>query len=342
MKEIEVRVEDAAYRSFVADLKRRIEQARHKALRTVNRQLIDLYWEIGKRIVAKQEELGWGKSVVEHLADDLRAAFPDMKGLSARNLWEMRQLYLAYRDHEKLQPLVAEIGWASNLVILHGTSSIEQREFYLKMAAAERWSKRDLERQIDSDLFTRYMLSKRHPEKALPPTGTDSLAPFKDHYVLEFLGLTETHTELQLRKAILANLRDFFLEFGRNLAFIGEEHPLTIGNDTFFIDLLFFHRELRCLVAVELKIGKFKPEYIGKMQFYLEGLDETARLLHENPAVGLILCKSKDSEQVRIALTSAGRKIGVATYETKLPDKRLLLQRLHQLPYPGSTEEQNP
>ena len=254
------------YQTFLNDIKKRIEKARFEALRRVNRQLVKLYWEIGKGIVQRQEQLAWGKSVVERLSTDLRMAFPDMKGLSVQNLWYMRQVYLTYRDFPKLQPLVGEISWTANLIIMSSTQTPEEKEFYLKMVVKERWSKRELQRQINSDLFTRYMSVKKQPEKCLPEkVERGDLLPFKDHYVLEFLGLRSEHTELELRKAILANLRDFFLEFGRNFTFVGEEYPLTVGTDIFHTDLLFFHRELQCLVAVELKIGKFRPEYVGKM-----------------------------------------------------------------------------
>lgn len=171
------------------------------------------------------------------------------------------------------------------------------------------------------------------PEKCLPEhTDSGELLPFKDHYVLEFLGLEEEHSELQLRKAILDNLRDFFLEFGKESTFAGEEYPLTVGGDTFYIDLLFFHRRLRCLIAIDLKKGKFKPEYAGKSRFYCAALDEFMRLPDENPSLGLVLCRSADAVQVRLALTDAAEKIGVATYQTALPDERLIRERIRQLP----------
>jgi len=194
-------------------------------------------------------------------------------------------------------------------------------------------SVRELRRQIASDLFTRYVSVKSHPEQCLPEVAEQGdLLPFKDHYILEFLGLEDEHTERELRKAILANLREFFLEFGKDLTFGGEEYPLTVGDDTFYIDLLFFHRRLQCLLAVDLKIGKFKPEYVGKAQFYCAALDEQIRLPHEKPSIGLVLCKSADRVQVRLALTAAANKIGVATYQTALPDEKLIRQRLEQLP----------
>ena len=321
------------YKKFLKEIKAEIQNRRHKALQTVNRELIGLYWEIGKKIIEKQEKKGWGEGIVENLAFDLSNAFPDTRGFSKDNIWRMRKFFLAYRDKTKLAPLVQELSWTNNLLILEYTQTPEENEFDLKMAIKERWSKRELQRQLDTDLFSRFM-NVNKTSKTLPAKSTDVLSPFKDHYVLDFLGLEKTHSEEMLRKAILANLRDFFLEFGKGFAFVGEEYPLRVGADTFEIDLLFYHRELRCLVPVELKIGKFKPEYIGKMQFYLAALDEQIKHDHENPSVGLILCKSKNNETVRLAISQAVRKIGVASYQTKLPDTKLLTEKLHQIKFP--------
>lgn len=330
------------YHSFLTELRKRISDARHRALSFANRELVKLYREIGQGIAERQKRHGWGEAIVEQLSEDLRSSFPHMRGFSSQNLWQMRKFYLAYAESKKLQTLSVEIGWSQNLLILWNCKDDIEKEFYLRMAVREGWSYRELKRQIEADLFTRYALNvKKHPEKALPKTAEKgALLPFKDSYVLEFLGLEEIHSEQQLRKAILANLRDFFLEFGHGLTFVGEEHPLTIDGDTFRVDLLFFHRELQCLIAVELKIGAFKPEYVGKMQFYLQALDEQEKRPHEKPSIGLILCKSKNSEQVRIALTSAAKKIGVATYQTKLPDRKLLLQKLHKLSLPKALNEE--
>jgi len=220
-------------------------------------------------------------------------------------------------------------------MIVGAVESPAERYFYMAMAVRERWSVRELRRQIDSALFLRYMSVKRDPEKCLPDDAEcGDLLPFKDHYILEFLGLEDEHSERELRKAILANLRDFFLEFGRDLTFVGDEYAITVGNDTFYIDLLFFHRRLQCLVSVELKIGEFKPEYVGKSQFYCAALDEQVKLPHENPSIGLVLCKTADRAQVRLALTAAARKIGVATYQTALPDPKLIRARLEHFAWP--------
>ncbi len=232
-----------------------------------------------------------------------------------------------------LAECVAGLSWSHHYTIVARCDSPAERYFYLRSAIAERWSVRELRRQIDSALFARYVSVGEAPQKCLADSSeSGDLLPFRDHYVLEFLGLTQQHSERELRRSILANLRDFFLEFGRDFTFVGEEYPLTIGSDTFSIDLLFFHRRLQCLIAIELKNGRFKPEFVGKTQFYCAALDEQTRLPHENPSIGLVLCRGADRVQVRLALTSAAEKIGVATYQTGLPDERLIRQRLKQLP----------
>jgi predicted nuclease of restriction endonuclease-like (RecB) superfamily len=387
------------YVSVLTDLTQLIRDSRRRALTTVNRELVCLYWHIGHTIVEQQETAHWGDAVVEQLAADLRAAFPDMKGFSRDNVFRMRQFFLSCRELDRWQkqslftdakvgtaprllpeeqalakkvgavsrqsshaekvgtvsrqlpPLLestvsAEFGglilglsWSQQTIIMGACDRPDERYFYMAMSVRERWSVRELRRQIDAALFERYVSVKRDPEKCLPTDAEHGdLLPFKDHYVLEFLGLEDEHTEKELRKAILGNLRDFFLEFGKDLTFVGEEYPLTVGADTFYIDLLFFHRRLQCLISVDLKIGKFKPEYAGKSQFYCAALDEQLRLSHENPSIGLVLCKTADHAQVRLALTAAARKIGIATYQTVLPDEHLLEQRLARLPMPQEVE----
>ena len=355
------------YAGILAGIKHRIADARRRALATVNQELVTLYWEIGRVIVHQQEIADWGDAVVERLSGDLRAAFPDMKGLSLPNIWKMRQFYLSCREiggwlhrgklstpsrerknearpaeylstlsreihSSRLLGLIGGLSWSHHTEICSSVEGPDARYFYLQMAVRERWSVRELRRQIDAGLFIRYMSVRRNPEKCLPGKAErGGLLPFKDHYILEFLGLSVDHSEWQLRKAILANLRDYFLEFGRDFTLVGEEYPLTVGAETFRIDLLLFHRRLQCLVAVDLKIGGFKPEYIGKSLFYAAALDERLRLPHEKPAVGLVLCRSADRFQLRLALSTAAKKVGVATYQTALPDERQIRERLGHL-----------
>ncbi|MBI5057790.1 MAG: DUF1016 domain-containing protein [Nitrospirae bacterium] len=322
-----------AYKKFLGRLKDEIITARQKAYKTVNRQLVELYLSIGESIYEKVEVSKWGQGIVETLSQDLQKEFPDMKGFSSRNLWEMKKIFEKYKDKQKLQPLVAELSWSHNLVIVHQTDSVEENEFYLKTCITERWSRRELERQINSSLYERSMLSRKTNKLVPHSKEKNQMTHLKDEYIFDFLGLKDCFAEHDLRRAIVTNLKEFFLEFGSHLAFVGEEYKITVGNEDYNVDLLFYHRQYRCLVAIELKIGKFKPEYAGKMQFYLDALNEKLKLDEENPSVGLILCKSKDEEVVRIAISKALTSVKVATYKTKIIDRKLLKSKLHSLPW---------
>jgi len=328
------------YEKSLSFIVKKFEENRHKSLTAVNKLLIELYQFIGETIVNLQEKSNWGGAVVEKLSRDLRMKYPEQSGFSVRNLWNMKRFHETYRKYEKLQALPAEISWTNNVLILDKTKTMEEKEFYLKMSIKERWSSRELLRQIDSAYFERFILSQK-PDK-LMKIEQDKLAiplkdihrHLKDEYVLEFLDLSKTFSEKELRKAILDNLRDFFLEFGKNLSFVGEEYPLSVDNEEFRIDLLFFHRELKCLVPVELKIGDFKPEYVGKMQFYLAALDEQVKLSHENQSVGLILCRSTKESVVRLTLSKAPGPVKISVYQTKLPDKKLIQHKLDKIKLP--------
>lgn len=322
------------YQSFLGNLKEEITAARQKVYQIVNRQLVEMYWLLGKRIYEKIELSYWGEGVIEAISRDLQLAFPDMRGFSTQNLWRMKQCYETYKNHEKLSPLVRELSWTHNAIILHHTQTIEEKEFYLKTCIHEHWSRRELERQIDSSLFERFMLSKKTDKLVPHSKENNALAYFKDEYVFDFLGLKEDFSEKDLRKAVIANLKDFFLEFGRYFTLVGDEYRVNVSGEDYFIDLLFYHRALKCFVAVDLKAGKFKPEYAGKMQFYLSVLDEKEKLGNENPSVGLILCKSKNDEVVRIAVSKLASPMKVAAYKTKLIDQKLLKAKLHSLPAP--------
>lgn len=326
------------YRKFFGKLKAEVIAARQRAYQTVNKQLVELYLNIGKSIYEKIEVSKWGEGIVETLANDLQREFPDMRGFSVQNLWRMKQLYEKYKNDEKLSTLLRELSWSHNVLILHQTDSVEEKEFYIKACINEKWSFRELERQIESSLYERFMLSKK-TDKLIPKTKeTKVLVHFKDEYILDFLGLKDEFSEKDLRRVIVQNLKQFFLEFGKYFTFVGDEYRVTVGNEDYKVDLLFYHRLLRCLVAVELKIGKFKPEYIGKMQFYLSALDEKVKMSDENPSIGLILCKSKDEEVVRIAISKSLSPMKVATYRTKIIDRKLLKQKLHSLPMPEGYE----
>ena len=240
----------------------------------------------------------------------------------------MKQFYELYADNDIVSPLVTQLSWTNHLIIMSSCKSNEEREFYIKLAIKEHYSKRQLERQIDSGYYERYMLSK---EKLLPESIPAEQNPFLDSYIIEFLDLPDSFHENDLRRALVKGMRDFILELGKDFTFVGEEYPIHVGGEDFRIDLVFFHRVLRCLVAIELKIGKFKPEYISKMDFYLEGLDRQVKKSDENPSVGVILCASKDDEVVEYAMSRTMSPMMVSQYQLQLPDKEILRRKLQEL-----------
>jgi predicted nuclease of restriction endonuclease-like (RecB) superfamily len=306
-----------------------IDRSRERAFRSVNRELIDMYWEIGQYISEKIKTEKWGKSIVEDFADYIRSRFIGIQGFSASNIWRMRQFYETYHNNEKLAPLVREIGWAQNLIIMSRAKSDEAREFYLLLSSKNNYSKRELERQIDSALFERMMISNE--QNKLFARRSPGLTVLRDSYVLEFLDIPEHHKEKELRKAIIANLRDFILEFGKDFTLVGEEYRIQVGNKDFRVDLLLYNRELSCLVAIELKVTDFSPEHLGQLEFYLEALDRDVRKPSENPSVGLILCAGKDDEVVEYALSRSMSPALIADYQTHLPQKALLENKLREL-----------
>lgn len=314
--------------SEVTDL---IRNARSRTLRIVNSALIDLYWEIGKYISQKVREEVWGKSVVSELALFIAGQESSGKGFSDKNLWRMKQFYETYKDLPKLSPLVREISWTNNLSILSRCRTEEEKEFYLRLSANERYSSRELDRQISAGVFERTMLGSQKLSAVLRELPQDIGGAFKDTYVFEFLHLPEPFTERDLQKALLGQLKKFVLELGKDFLFVGEEYRVQVGNSDFALDLLFYHRALQCLVAFELKTDKFKPEFLGKLNFYLEALDRDVKRENENPSIGVLLCKSKDEEVVEYAMSRNISPALVADYETKFIPKKVLQQKLHEL-----------
>ncbi len=306
-----------------------IEKSKQRAIYAVNKEMIELYWAVGA-FISKQISSGeWGRSIVTNLSKFIAQKTPGLTGFSDKNLWRMRQFYETYVHSEKLSPLVREISWTNNLVIIGRAKSEEERAFYLGQCIKEGFSKRELERQFETSLFERTKLSGQN----LSPLVRD-FAPaevFRDSYVLEFLNLSPEHSEKDLRKGLVQHLKAFILELGKDFSFVGEEYRLQVGNSDFFIDLLFFHRELQCLVAFELKAERFRPEHMGQLNFYLEALDRDVKKAHENPSIGILLCKGKDEEVVEYALNRSLSPALVADYQTKLPDKKLLQQKFHEL-----------
>jgi predicted nuclease of restriction endonuclease-like (RecB) superfamily len=313
-----------------AEIARLIQESRTRAYQAVNQQLIELYWEVGRIISRKIESAEWGQGVVDELVIYLKRKEPGLKGFSRRNLYLMRQFYATYREHEFVHALRAQLPWTHHRLILAQSKSHEEREFYLKMAIREKWSSRELDRQFRLASFEKAILSPSKGSAMLRQIHPKAEDIFKDSYVVEFLNLPENHSEQDLHRSLLSNLRKFLTELGRDFCFIGSEHPIQVGKQDFSLDLLFFHRELNCLVALELKVGRFEPEYLGKLNFYLEALDRDIRKPHENPSIGLLLCASKDEEVVEYALSRSLSPALIADYQTKLPDKALLQAKLHE------------
>jgi predicted nuclease of restriction endonuclease-like (RecB) superfamily len=314
-----------------------IEKAKESAFRTINRELIAMYWEIGKYISEKVKLNVWGKSVVEDFSTFIQSKYMGIKGFSAQNIWRMKQFYETYKDNEFLSPLVREIPWTHNILIMVSAKTDEAREFYLNLTIKCNYSKRELERQLDSMLFERTILSGEKNKLAI--AKNNSLAALRDNYTLEFLGIHKEHKETELRRAIIDNLKDFILEFGKDFTFVGDEYRIQVGNTDFFIDLLFFNRELQCLVAIELKTGKFMPEHLGQLEFYLEALDRDVRKPNENPSVGLVLCATKDDTVVEYALNRSISPALIADYKLHLPDKKMLENKLRELRELSETDE---
>jgi predicted nuclease of restriction endonuclease-like (RecB) superfamily len=336
------RIRKAAYQAFVCEIKDKIREAQYKALKTVNRELIQLNWEIGRAIVEKQDDLGWGKSVVINLSKDLQQEFPGSKGFSVQNLWYMRQFYLEYKANAKLQPLVGEISWSKNLVILSKCKDELQKEFYIRMTKKCGWTKSVLVHQIESEAYERYLLNQTSFDKAFEEKYMlqASLA-VKDSYNFDFLDLGLEYDERQLELGLINNIRSFLLEMGGGFSFIGNQYKLYLERDVFIIDLLLYHRLLKCLVAIELKTTDFIPEYAGKMQFYLSILDDKIRQKDENPSIGIIICKTKRRTVVEYALRNVGNPMGVADYSLSktlpkslkglLPSSKEIIERLSHL-----------
>ena len=311
-----------------------IEERRKNAYKKVNEELISLYWDFGKYISEKVNDSNWGDKIVDKLVEFMKREYPTMRGFNKRGIYRLKQFYETYKDFPFVSPLVTQISWTNNLLILSGTNSIEEKEFYIKMCIKNNYSKRELDRQISSGYFHRYMLSDGKVNQSLSKTMGEEDYPntkILDTYSLEFLDLPNNYSEKDLKKAIISNMRDFILEIGNDFSFVGEEYKVQVGNEDFYIDLLFYNRTLSCLVAFELKIGKFKPEYISKMDFYLEALDRQEKKKNENPSVGVILCASKDVQVVEYAMSRSMSPTMVSQYTLKLIDKKLLENKLKEI-----------
>lgn len=320
------------YVNLLKDIKTRITHAQYEALKAVNKELVGLYWDIGRMIIERQEEETWGKAIVEQLAQDLQKSFSGIQGFLAANLWRMRSFYETYRHNQKLAPLVREIGWSHNVIVVEKCKAELQREFYIRMTRKYGWTKNALINHIENQTYEKTLTNQTSFDKAIPDElRQQAKLAVKDEYIFDFLELGEDHTERQLEQALLAKIVHFLREMGGVFAFVGNQYRLEVDDREFFIDIVLYHRYLKSLVAIDLKIGEFQPEFVGKMQFYLRALDKQVKLPDENPSIGIILCKSKSKTIVEYTLHDSSKPIGVAAYKlfSQLPEE---LQ--NQLPEP--------
>lgn len=336
-------INEQDYLTFLDDVKTKIRTTRVQVARKANHELIKLYWTLGKSITEKQEQLGWGKSVVEQLAHDLQETFESRSGFSVRNLWNMRQFYLEYYEDKNLQQLVAEIPWGQNLAIMAKIKNREARHYYIKSTIEMGWSRNVLIHQIESQSYERHQLTKKQHnfEHALPAHLAEQAdQAMKDVYMLDMLGVEKTMLEAELESRMVSKIQAVMMELGYGFAFIGNQYRISANDKDYFIDLLFSNRRLNALVAIELKIGKFKPEYAGKMNFYLNLLDDYVREPGENPSIGIILCKERDDFEVEYALRGIDKPVGVSGYlltrelpeelRNKLPDAKQLEEEIRK------------
>ncbi|GAA5534110.1 PDDEXK nuclease domain-containing protein [Deinococcus aluminii] len=304
------------YPALLTDLKTRIRSAQTRAALAVNRELILLYWQIGQAILGRQQQAGWGAKVIDQLSRDLKREFPEMKGFSPRNLKYMQQFAANWPDEAIVQQLVAQIPWGHNIALLQQVKDPGQREWYARAAIQHGWSRNVLIHQIDSRLLERQGQATTNFERALPaPQSELAQQLLKDPYNFDFLNLHDEALERDLERGLLAHLRDFMLELGVGFAFVGSQYHLEVGGEDFYLDLLFYHLRLRCYVVIDLKIGEFRPEYVGKMNFYLSAVDDLLRHPQDAPSIGLLLCRTQNKVIAEYALRGVDRPLGVSTYE---------------------------
>ena len=330
-------IEPAEYAVLLGEIKERIRSAQYAALKAVNTEHIGLYWDIGQMIEARQRGETWGKAVVQKLARDLRDEFPGIGGFSASNLWRMRSFYLVYTKSEKLAPLVRESGWSHNLIILERCKDPLEREFYIRMTRKFGWTKNVLIHQIENQSYEKTLLGQTNFDRTVTPAiRAQAKLAVKDEYTFDFMELGEEHAERELERALVGRIEHFLRAMGGLFSFVGSQFRLEVEGNEYFIDLLLYHRRLRSLVAIELKVGEVQPEFVGKMQFYLTALDRQVREKGENPSIGIILCKNKKRTVVEYALYEARKPIGVATYRMF---KRLPRELKGKLPEPAEIEK---
>nr|WP_311527382.1 PDDEXK nuclease domain-containing protein [uncultured Ralstonia sp.] len=349
MREKPVKLDTApeGYADWLIALKTRIHTAQQRAALAVNRELVELYWQIGRDILARQAEQGWGAKVIERLAHDLRAAFPEMKGFSRANLLYMRAFAKAWPDAAIVQQAVGQLPWGHNLVLLDKLPGPETRRWYAAKAIEHSWSRNVLVMQIESRLLERSGTAITNFDSRLPAPHSDlARESLKDPYRFDFLGLTDEAQEREIEHALVRHVTEFLLELGAGFAFVGRQVLLNVGGDDFFIDLLFYHLKLRCYVVIELKGGKFKPEHLGQLGFYLTAVDAQVKHPQDNPTIGLLLCKSKNKVVAEYALRDNAQPLGIAEYklleslpeplQTSLPSIEQIEQELTNANHEGA------
>ena len=312
-----------SYPAFLQELKQRIRESQVRAALSVNRELVLLYWRIGRDILVRQERENWGAKIIDRLAADLKKAFPEMKGFSPRNLKYMRAFAEAWPEEEFVQQAVAQIPWGHNVRILDYVKDRSAREWYVKATFEHGWSRNVLLHQIESGAHKRTGAAVTNFERTLPPPQSDLAQQItKDPYTFDFLTIGEDVHERELERGLLGHLRDFLLELGVGFAFVASQYRLDVGGNDFFVDLLFYHLKLRCYVVIDLKVKAFEPEFVGKMNFYLSAVDDLLRHPDDKPSVGLIICKTKDRIVAEYALRNTNTPIGISEYKLaeSLPD----------------------
>lgn len=329
------------YDRLLSDLKDRIRQARIRSAIAVNRELVMLYWHIGREILRRQTDQGWGSKVIDRIAKDLRQEFPEMKGFSPRNLHYMRAFAEAYEDEAILQQVVANIPWGHNVRLIEAVKDPEARIWYAQQTITHGWSRNVLLTHIDNQLYSRQKSSAiTNFDRTLPDTQSDLAKDLiKNSYTFDFLSIAPDAQERDIKKALVDHIRDFLLELGVGFAFVGSQYHLEVGEQDFFIDLLFYHLKLRCFVVIDLKMGDFQPEFSGKMNFYVSVVDDLLRHQEDRPTIGIILCRSKNKAIAEYALRDVQKPIGISTHRTstelpdplkeQLPSVELLTQELN-------------
>ena len=317
------------YNSALEQIKQSIQQSQRKAILSVNQVLIELYWEIGRQILRQQKREGWGTKVIQQLSKDLKQTFPNMKGLSERNLKYMRQFAQLYPDFETVQQLVAQIPWGHNCLLMNKLKQEEARIWYAQKTIENGWSRNVLAHQIDLKLFERQGNVISNFAETLPEPQSDLVQKaLKDSYIFDFLTIEEKAKEVELEQQLVENISKFLLELGSGFAFVAQQYHLEVAKNDYYIDLLFYHTRLHCYVAIDLKTGDFKPEYVGKMNFYLSALDEKMKTSSDNPSIGLVLCRAKDNVVAEYTLRGMSQPIGVSDYKLKVLPSTEELQRI--------------